>query len=157
MRQQNVHKQPVYKDNDFCHTAIFLLKYCWKKNSQKTKSAYLIALLFRKFLPPRGYLGSGGFWLCFWITKYMQFLRAEDKVGGEMALNHIRHVLQTKIGAMRYATKLNFDLFWILKWVLQTSRECKVHKNCGHLYFLVELQLLKKSKMVHFCWFLCWC
>ena len=35
---------------------------------------------------------------------------SRDKVGGEMALDHIRHVLQTKIGAMRDPMKLNFEI-----------------------------------------------
>ena len=80
----------------------------------------------------------------------MQFSTAVDKVGGEKALNRIRHVLQTRIGAMGDPMKVNFDLFQILEWVLEMSRECKVHKKWGHLYFLVELQLLKMSKMSKF-------
>ena len=48
----------------------------------------------------------------------MQFSTAVDKVGGEKALNRIRHVLQTRIGAMGDPMKVNFDLFQILEWVL---------------------------------------
>ena len=44
----------------------------------------------------------------------MQFSTAVDKVGGEKALNRIRHVLQTRIGAMGDPMKVNFDLFQIL-------------------------------------------
>ena len=41
----------------------------------------------------------------------MWFSKAVDKVGGEMALNHIRHVLQIRIGAMWDPMKANFDFF----------------------------------------------
>ena len=96
----------IYISNRFiaiCHTPlyclipIFPLKCC--QNSQKIERTYLKAPDLLIFCYLEAVRASSS---CFCVTKYMQFSKPVDKVGGEMSSIHIRHVLPARIRTFFY-------------------------------------------------------
>ena len=92
--KQNLHSQYVYCNISY----VIILPYCniclemLLKLSKKWENIPYIPGLYGVFVIS----------LCFWMTKYIQFLKPVGKVGGEMAWTHIRHVLQTRIRTFIY-------------------------------------------------------
>ena len=96
----------IYISNRFiaiCHTPlyclipIFPLKCC--QNSQKIERTYLKAPDLLIFCYLEAVRASSS---CFCVTKYMQFSKPVDKVGGEMSSIHIRHALPARIRTFFY-------------------------------------------------------
>ena len=81
----------------YCLIPIFPLKCC--QNSQKIERTYLKAPDLLIFCYLEAVRASSS---CFCVTKYMQFSKPVDKVGGEMSSIHIRHALPARIRTFFY-------------------------------------------------------